>query len=230
MPRARNTRSIAVAASASSCGMTRSRLETRVTVDAHRQVGRRELGAGDTGADDDQVRRQLGQVVDLAPGEDPLAVGHRVGQQPRRGPGRDQHGGRVDLVRRAAVGRRDLDPVGVPERVRRRAGRVPVTYVTPALMSFAWMSADCASASRLTRSCTADACDRHRVEAAGVHAELLGVAIAGHHVRTGDEGLRRYAVGQHARAAGAVRLDDRHIGVELGGDQGRLVSGRARRR
>ena len=31
MPRERKTRSIAIAASASSCGMTRSRLETRVT-------------------------------------------------------------------------------------------------------------------------------------------------------------------------------------------------------
>ena len=31
MPRSRNTRSIAIAASASSCGMTRSRLETSVT-------------------------------------------------------------------------------------------------------------------------------------------------------------------------------------------------------
>ncbi len=32
MPRLRNTRSIAMAASASSCGMTRSRLETSVTL------------------------------------------------------------------------------------------------------------------------------------------------------------------------------------------------------
>ena len=31
MPRSRNTRSIAIAASASSCGITRSRLDTRVT-------------------------------------------------------------------------------------------------------------------------------------------------------------------------------------------------------
>ena len=31
MPRDRNTRSIAVAASGSSCGITRSRLDTRVT-------------------------------------------------------------------------------------------------------------------------------------------------------------------------------------------------------
>ena len=31
MPRLRNTRSMAIAASASSCGITRSRLETRVT-------------------------------------------------------------------------------------------------------------------------------------------------------------------------------------------------------
>ena len=69
--------------------------------------------------------------------------------------------------------------------------------------------------------------NRHGVESAGVHAELLGVPIAGHDIRTGNEGLRRYAVGQHARSAGAVRIDDRHIGVELRGHEGRLVSGRA---
>ena len=94
MPRARKTRSMAIAASASSCGMTRSRLETSVTVDAHGQVGAGELGAGDAGADHDQVLGQLGQVVDLAPVEDALAVGHGGGQHPRGGAGGDQHRGR----------------------------------------------------------------------------------------------------------------------------------------
>ena len=76
MPRSRKTRSMAMAASASSCGITRSRLETSVTLHAHGQVGAGELGAGHAGADHDQVLGQLGQVVDLAPVEDPLAVGH----------------------------------------------------------------------------------------------------------------------------------------------------------
>src|SRR5690606_39367808 len=45
MPRERNARSIANAASASSCGITRSRLETRVTGtrSEERRVGREEL-------------------------------------------------------------------------------------------------------------------------------------------------------------------------------------------
>ena len=53
-------------------------------VDPGGQVGAGELGPGHAGADDDQPLRQLGQVVDLAPGEDPLAVG-QGGRAGRRG-------------------------------------------------------------------------------------------------------------------------------------------------
>jgi hypothetical protein len=58
-------------------------------------------------------------------------------------------------------------------------------------------------------------------------AEALVVPIAGHHVRAGDEGLGRDAVGEHARTAGAVGLDERDVRVQLGGHQRRLVAARS---
>ena len=60
-------------------------------LDAELGVGVAELGAGDAGPDDDQVLGQFGEVVELAPVQDALAVGHRVGQHARAGAGGDQH-------------------------------------------------------------------------------------------------------------------------------------------
>ena len=65
------------AASASSPGSTWSRDEMSVTLRAERGVGGGELGAGDTGSDDDEVLGDLVERVELRPGEDALAVGHR---------------------------------------------------------------------------------------------------------------------------------------------------------
>src|SRR5207253_5886737 len=45
---------------------------------------------GDAGADHDQVPGQLGQVVQLAPGEDALAVGFGAGEHAGQGAGGDQ--------------------------------------------------------------------------------------------------------------------------------------------
>jgi len=63
---------------------------------AHRKVSRGELGTGDAGADHDQVLGEGRQVIDLAPGEDALAVGDRVGQLPGCRAGRDQDCGGID--------------------------------------------------------------------------------------------------------------------------------------
>ena len=59
MPRLRKTSSMTVAASASSPGSTRSREETRSTCGAEAEVGLGELGAGDAGADDDELLGEL---------------------------------------------------------------------------------------------------------------------------------------------------------------------------
>ena len=78
---------------------------------AHGRVCAGELGTGHTRPDDDQVVRQLGQVVHLPPVEDPLAVRHRGGQHPRGGAGGQQHQLGVHHPVRP-VGTGDLDPVG----------------------------------------------------------------------------------------------------------------------
>ena len=92
------------------------------------------------------------------------------------------------------------------------------------------MSADWARASRFTRSVTASASTVTASSPSEWTPNCVGVPVAGHHVRTGDEGLGRNAVGEHARATGAVGLDDGDVGVQLGGHQRRLVTAPAPRR
>ena len=50
-----------------------------------------ELRPGDAGTDNDQPLRQGGEVVDVAPGQNPFTIGLRRGEYPRRGPGTEQH-------------------------------------------------------------------------------------------------------------------------------------------
>ncbi len=52
-------------------------------VRAERLVGAGELGAGDTGADDNQMLGQFPQVVEMAPGENSLAVRYDSRQDSR---------------------------------------------------------------------------------------------------------------------------------------------------
>src|SRR5690606_7877739 len=74
-------------------------------------VGAGELGAGDAGADDDEVLGQLGEVVHLRPGEDALAVRLRVRQDAGGGARGDEDdlGDELDLL---AVGGRHVDGPG----------------------------------------------------------------------------------------------------------------------
>ena len=76
---------------------------------AERQVGRGELRPGDAGADDDEALGQLGQVVQLAPVEDPLAVGHGGVQPARGGADGEQHGSPPRSTRVLPSGAVDLD-------------------------------------------------------------------------------------------------------------------------
>ena len=90
-------------------------------VDAERVVGRRELGSGDAGADHDELRRHLVEVVDLLPGEDPLAVGLRGLERARGGAGGDQDGVRLERLLGPAVDRGDHDLLRPLEARRDRA-------------------------------------------------------------------------------------------------------------
>ena len=125
MPRRVSTSSSTAAASASSPGSTRSRRETRVTVDAEGEVRRRELRAGHAGADHDQLVGHLVEVVDLLPGQDPLAVGLRGGQDPRRGTGGDQDGVGVEGLLAARRASRPRPARGRPGGRGPRATRTP---------------------------------------------------------------------------------------------------------
>ena len=75
------------------------------------EVAGGELGAGDAGADDDEVLGHLVEVVDVAPVEDPLAVGLGAGQHPRVGAGGDEDDVALQLLGDRAVVVEHLDPV-----------------------------------------------------------------------------------------------------------------------
>ena len=192
-------------------------------LDAHLGERGDELGTGHTGTDDHQVRGQLGEVVQLTPVEDPLAVGLRTGENAGAGAGgHEHHVGVEDLLLAVLEGHGDL--------VRGHA-RLGVVDLRPARQQ----------ADALALELRADVRGlgpRERLDAAvdlaepvrgGVEvrldAHLLRAAHVGAHARGGDEGLGGDAVVEDAVAADAVRVDDRDIRTVLGGDQRRLVSG-----
>src|SRR6185437_2228275 len=181
---------------------------------AERLVGAGELGAGDAGADHDQLFRQLGQVVELAAGQDALAVRHRVGQRPGARPGRDEHD--VGLDRRPA-----------------RGDRVRPGQPSPGLDDAHALAADMLGDVVGLRGC--QGLDP-RVERGGVHldhgvsaarelqAEGGGTAERGHGRRRLDQRLARDTVRKHAGAAKAVLVDDGYVGTQLRGDESGLVA------
>ena len=198
-------------------------------LDAEREVGAGELGAGDARADDDQLRRRLVEVVDLLPGQDPLAVRLGGRQRARRRTGRDQH--RVGLEHLlAAVGQ------ARPRRGRgRRGGRGRATTVTPSFSRRRPMSADWSAASCLTRSLTRAQVDAQRGRGVALvvgeaDAELGGPRDVGHQLRGGDQGLAGHAVGDHRRAAEPVGVDDGDLARRAGRRRARTRSRPARRR
>lgn len=156
MPRLRNTRSMADAASASSCGITRSRLETRVT---WTPIARYALANSAPVTPEPTTIRCSGssgrsytwrQVRMRSPSG--TAVGNWRGVEPVATSTVDAA---MEYSSPPSAGVTTTRWVCPRESSPSRA--VPATKVTPALSSLAWMSADCANASRLTRSCTARA-------------------------------------------------------------------------
>ena len=196
--------------------------------DAGLEVAGGELGAGDAGADDDEVLGHLLEVVDVAPVEDPLAVGLGAGQHARVGAGRDEDDVALQLLgdlRR----RRPATSTWCAARPRTSSASrpCPETIRTPSPARRAWMSADWAMARPLTRWLT-DARSRPTVARSApcsprtAESRTDVMAPGG-----GDEGLGRDAVGEHAGAPDAVALDDGDLGTELRGDQRGLVAGRS---
>ena len=81
-------------------------------------VAARELRPGDAGSDDHQSLGQAGEVVDVAPGQNPLTVGLRRGQYPRRGPGAEQHDVGFEDLSRSSFRPDHLEPVSAARLVR----------------------------------------------------------------------------------------------------------------
>src|SRR6202012_4702708 len=172
---------------------------------AQGQVGAGELGTGHTGADDDEVTRDLGQVVQLAPRPDAVAVGHRARPEPRAGAVADGLPGRLDRVgvfEMAGV-RDDLDLLG-REPGRDVLGLGPRQVGDPVVQ-----------ARRVDRG-----------QATGGNAEGVGAVQQRHRVRGLDERFGGDAVGEHARAPEAVGVYYGDVRAQLGRDQGRLVTAR----
>ena len=180
-----------------------------------------ELGAGDAGPDDDEPLRQLGQVVELLPGEDPLPVRLRGRQHPRGGSRRDEHDVGVHGLRaRVGLGEHpggahhpaaaahhphpDLaEPGG--DVAGLGLGQIPDAGVDGAQLG--------PGAGQLIPFVVLEA-----------HAELRGRLEAAEVVGGPDEGLARDHVGEDRRPSQAVAVDDRDVGAEVRGDESRLVA------
>ncbi len=189
-------------------------------------VGVAELGSGDAGPDDDEVSRQFRQVVELAPVQDPLAVGLGIRQHSRAGPGGDQHD--VGLERAdPAAGGGDLHAV-----VGHAGGVVDQ------------LAATVHHGDALTQQLVADVGGlrlRQRLDAVvdlvqrdlgvldrDVEPETGGASQFGAHAGRCDERLGRDTVPQHACAPDAVGVDHGdlgNLGPASGGHQSGLVAG-----
>ena len=194
---------------------------------ARLEVAGGELGAGDAGADDDEVLGHLVEVVDVAPVEDPLAVGLGAGKHPRIGTGGDQDDVALQFLGDLSVGVQDLDPVG---------GQAADLVGEPALPghdAHALGGQPVVDVGRLRHRQPLDpVVDRREVEAHRRELRPLqpqdgGVAHRRHRAGGGDQGLGRDAVGENAGAPDAVALDDGDLRTELRGDQRGFVAGRS---
>ena len=178
---------------------------------AERLVGAGELGPGDAGADHDQVPGQLGQVVELPPGQDALAVGFGAGEHAGQRAGGDQDRVGLDLLRHR--------PRTLPGPSRR-----PCSGDHPDVLG-GDPGGDVAGlgpgqvGDPLVQPHGVD-----RVQAAAGDAEAGAPVEQRHRVGGLDQGLGGHAVGEHAGAAEPVRIDDGDVGAELGGDEGGLVA------
>jgi len=165
----------------------------------------------------DPSDRYAGQVVQLPPVEDALAVRLGPGQHARGGAGghQDDVGPDVPVADRDDVrldqpplAAHDLDllvgePFGDVERLR--PGQVLDPLVDGGHVGL--QGAD------------------HPVRAAVVAQPQVGRLRHDRHAdRGGDQRLGRHAVGQHARPAGTVALHHGHVGAELRRDESGLVA------
>ncbi len=230
MPRALNTSSSSWAASASSPGRTRSRLETRTTSapsDVYAPANSAPVTPEPTTI---SFFGQLVQVVQLGPGEDPLAVRLGLREHPRGGPGRDEDG--------VGVERHVVDTVGCGHQHPRRSVEPAAAEDDPHALALE-AGPDVRRLRRRERldagvhgrevDAVPQAVQPGRVERGAVEPDAeLGRAVRDRHpLGGGDEGLRRDDVGEDGRPTQTGGLDDRHLGAEAATDQRGLVAARS---
>src|SRR6266508_1424187 len=219
MPRDRNTCSMTVAASGSSCGMTRSRLDTSVTwtpIARYAEANSAPVTPEPTttrcsGSSwrsytwrQSRIRSPSGTAAGSTRGVPPVAI----------------------KTTDASSAYSASPPSGVTERILAEPG-APRDELDTGLGQLRRDVAGLGGREPLDAAVHHRRIDRHRVQAARAHPELLGVPIAGDNVRAGDEGLGRDAVMQYARTAGALGLHDGDFRAQLRGHQRGLVAGRA---
>jgi hypothetical protein len=175
------------------------------------------------------VLGQLGQVVDLLPGEDPLAVGLRLGRGAGGSTGRQEDGVRGEpLVISGAVERLDDDGAGPVET------SAPADHPDPLLPEPAGDVVALVVGELQHPGVHAGEVDGHGGHVPGVDglrrgevdAELAGAPDLGHQLGGRDQGLAGHAVGQDRRAADAVGVDQGDVGAELCGDERGFVPAR----
>src|ERR1019366_9300916 len=105
-------------------------------------VGAGELGPGDTRTDHDQIAGQFGEVIELPPGQDALAVGLRTRQHPGPAPGGTRDRARV-ATRIASAWIRSSPAWTVPAPVSRPRAAITLTSsaASRAVMSWDWARA-----------------------------------------------------------------------------------------
>ena len=164
------------------------------------EVAGGELGAGHAGADDDEVLGHLREVVDVAPVEDPLAVGLGARQHARVGAGGDEDD--VGLQRLGAAPSASSTSTRCSARPRISSESRPVPGDDPDALAQQPL-ADVGGLGH--RQALDPVVDRGEVEVDGgqlraLEAEGGRVADRRHGAGGGDEGLRGHAVGEHAGA------------------------------
>ena len=188
---------------------------------AQRAVRGGELRPGDPRADDDQMARQLLQVVELAPVEDPLTVRLAAGKHPGRHPAPAGRRRSRTGAPRLVPPRADAHRPGARAADRGRRSRRP-----PRAAAARRMSSDCAAGERPDPAVQPRRVDRSPASSCSPSASAPSHAWCGPPL-VDTSVLRRDAVGQHAGAADPVTLDDRDLRTQLDGDQRRLVARRS---
>ena len=164
------------------------------------------------------------QVVELAPGQNALAVGLRGRQTRGAGAGGDQHHvgvvGAGAAVRAVALTQWDARP-GLRSTSSTSAG----DHLDARVEQLGVDVGGLGGGQRLDPLVDFRQRDLGVVDV-DVEAQLRCPAQFGAHAGGGDERLRRHAVEEHRRAADAVRVDDGDLGVARCRDECRLVTGR----